>query len=110
MVGGGGGRRGGEREGERLNYEGDTLFYLITLGENRVKFKGSSRVGLSWGMVHEDTQMKVCSTRPLKLCMVLLSLRRLSLHEQNCLTDSLATLQITKPGEGRERRAMIINA
>lgn len=65
-----------ERRRERLNNE----------GENRVKFKGSSRVGLSWGMVHEYTQMKVCSTQSLKMWIVLLSLRRLSLHEQNCLT------------------------
>lgn len=102
MGGGGGGKgREGERVQERLSYEGDTLFYLISLGENTVKFKGSSRVGLPSGMVHGDTFMKVSSAQSLKLRIVLLPLRRLTLHEQIRLTDSLAVLQTIKPGEER---------
>lgn len=49
MGGGGGGKgRGGGRVQERLSYGGDTWFHLTSLGENGVKFKGSSRVGLPW--------------------------------------------------------------
>lgn len=76
MGGGGGGKgRGGGRVQERLSYGGDTWFHLTSLGENRVKLKGSSRVGLPWGVVHGDTYMKKSSVRSLKLWIVLLSLR-----------------------------------
>lgn len=89
MGGGGGGKgREGGRVQERLSYGGDTWFHLTSLGENRVKFKGSSRVGLPWGVVHGDTYMRESSAQSLKLWIVLLSLRRPTLHEQICLTDN----------------------